>query len=236
MSNTKKEISFIGFEIFCHLGQIERDLENYQSFYSDVEVLFQKKDKELKQTIDEKLKSVPEEHHSEFVEGYGQDLHENQFLFPSMHRESIFITLYNYLEHSLNEYCRLISKLSENPIKLSDLNHKGVQRAIVYLKKIALLDLNEANAEYEFLTNSNRLRNRIVHAGGILPSNKEEKVNKFIDSQNNLAGSPDYGIVFREEFILEFITNLASYLKVVGAESIKYVQNITPNQKIQRTV
>lgn len=229
MSKSKEEISFIGFEIFCHSVQIERDLENYQSFYSDVEVLFQKKDKELQQTIDERLKSVPEEHHSEFVEGYGQDLHENQFLFPSMHRESIFITSFNYLEHSLNEYCRLISKLSENPIKLNDLNHKGVQRAIVYLKKIALLDLSEANTEYEFIANSNRLRNRIVHAGGILPSNQEEKVNKFIESQENLAGSPDHGIVFREAFIPQFINNLAGYLKVIGAESIKYVQKITPN-------
>ncbi|MEJ1374400.1 MAG: hypothetical protein RPT94_05180 [Candidatus Sedimenticola sp. (ex Thyasira tokunagai)] len=221
MSKSNDEISLIGFEIFCHSDKIKRDLENYQSFYSDVEFLFQKKDKELQQNINEKLKSVPEEHHSEFVEGYGQDLHENQFLFPSMHRESIFITLYNYLEHSLNEYCRLISKLSENPIKLSDLNHKGVQRAIVYLKKIALLDLSDADTEHAFLINSNRLRNRIVHAGGILPSNEEEKVNKFIDSQGNLTGSPGCAVIFREKFILEFINNLAGYLKVVGAESIK---------------
>ena len=176
---------------------------------------------------------MTEENRSDFVSDYGQDLHENKFLFPFMHRQSTFITLYNYLEHNLNEYCTFIEKGSESKIKLIDLKHTGLERALLYLKRIPSLDLNKINTELSFIKNANKLRNRIIHAGGILPAEESEKVNTFVKSHENLVGEPGKEVVFREGFVPEYINILESFFESVGAETTKYLRkrHLTVDQR-----
>lgn len=111
----------LSFDLIVDPHIYKTELIYYEQFYHEVEGLFVNKDKELQEGIARKLKEIPEEYHDEFVEDRGFNLHQNQYMFPAMHRESIFITIYNHLEHSLSNICNKITRDLKSSIKLNDL-------------------------------------------------------------------------------------------------------------------
>lgn len=227
MEEQKKDPSFIGFAIICHTQMVDEHLSKCKSFYDDIESLFVSKDSNLQEKISEELKEIPEKFHQDHVEGYGLELHENQSLFPTMHRESTFLTIYNYIENGLNTHCHYVSELEESKVKLSDLKHKGIERVLLYLKKVALLNFETMNNEISFIKNCNSIRNIIVHSGSMLPQNEQEKINKFISSQEKLSGNPGERVSIEEGFIHDYIEVLVSFFKKLEKETIVFVNKYT---------
>lgn len=213
----------LSFDLIVDPSIYKTELMYYEQFYHEVENLFVDKDKELQEKISRKLKDIPEKHHDEFVEDHGFDLHQNQFMFPAMHRESIFITIYNHLEHSLNSICNKMTRDLNGNIKLKDLHGAGVERAILYLRKIPEFDFSKINTVISYIRSTNRLRNFIVHNGGSLPENKSDKIFTFIDQQKSIYGEPGGSIFFSEEFIPEYIKELEKIYTHIADEMQRFL-------------
>lgn len=210
-----------GLCLHCNLAQDE--LKNFEHFHSETETAWKRKDDNLQSELDETLKKYPEEHHQDIVESHGWELHLNQSKYPSMHRESILITLYNFLENQLNQLCKIISESIDSDIKLKDLYGQGINRAFLYLSKVANFDLTKMGGELSNIKSVNLLRNQIVHNGGFLPEEPAHKLNKFISQQSNLAGSPGNTIIIRAEFINEFIEKLSDFFEKLDIEVQKFM-------------
>ena len=115
-------------------------------------------------------------------------------MFPAMRRESIFVTIYNHLEHSLNSICNKIARDLKGNIKLKDLHGAGVERALLYLRKIPEFNFSKINSVIAYIRSTNRLRNIIVHNGGNLPDNEDDKIFIFINEEKTIYGKPSGSI------------------------------------------
>ncbi len=211
------------FDLLSQVHSAIQDLSLYLQFSSEVEALLEKKDIDLQDYIESQLKQIPEVNHGDFVENYGWDLHQYQMLFPSMHRQSMFITLYNFLEHQLNETCRGIGDELESRLRLRDLRGSGIERAFLFLKLVPEFQFEKINEALSFIKNANRLRNIVVHNGGILPSEEDEEVNRFVIAQASLYGGPGREIVFRKEFVPLFTENVRTLFREIESEMQRWM-------------
>ncbi len=211
------------FSLLSSVHSVVNDLNGYLEFSAAVEQLFEERDSALQRNITEVTEQIPEHEHDEFVDNYAWDLHQNQVLFPSMHRESMFITLYNFLEHNINAICNEIGKELRSAVQLKDIHGKGLERAFLFLKLVPGFEFKNINDEMSFIKNANRLRNVVVHNGGVLPSNEKEKVNLFVQSQASLSGLPGSPIQFDQSFTPLFVEKLQVLFGEIGNEMQRYM-------------
>ncbi len=200
----------------CHMAQNE--LKKFSHFHSETEASWTKKDDELQDNLTEILKKYPKEYHQDIIENYSLVLHLNQSKYPNIHRKSLVITIYNFLEAQLKELCVIISESINSKIKLKDLHGKGIERIFLYLSKVAELDLSKMGREMPYIKNVNALRNQIVHCDGSLPKEAEHKLNKFVSQNSNLSGSPGDNVSLSSRFIIEFIELLIEFFDKLSEE------------------
>ncbi|MGF1759326.1 hypothetical protein L4D76_15565 [Photobacterium sagamiensis] len=182
-------------------------------FNARTEDMWGEQDNKLQNKVSATLSKHSHEDHFDIVENYALDLHLNQYKYPSIHRESIVITIYNYLEHALNDLCKILSSCISSDLKLKDLNGAGTERAILYLKKVVGFDFGNMGKELPYIKNANMLRNQIVHNGGYLPENSKHKLNNFIGQCATLSGEPSGSVVIYSGFISELIDILVNFFE-----------------------
>ena len=204
-----------GLCIHCHLAKNE--LMDFSCFNDETEKSWRNKDDKLQGEIDKILQSYPEKSHDDVVESYSWDLHLSQCKYPNMHRESLVITLYNFLEDRLNRLCHMFRESVSSDLKLKDLHGQGVERALLYLSKVVRISLEGFGAELPFIKGASMVRNIIVHTGGILPEGKD-KVNGFVSRTDHISGNEGCGVKIHSGFIPLFINTLLSFFEKLDIE------------------
>lgn len=205
-----------GLCIHCHLANNE--LLDFSSFNKKTELSWKEKEDTLQEELSEILKKYPEKSHDDIIESYSWDLHLNQYKYLSFHRESLIITIFNFVEHQLNSLCKIFYESIDSPLKLNDIHGQGVERALLFLTKVVNVDFSRFGSELPVIKGVNQVRNIIVHNGGRLPSDANSKVNKFISTSNQLSGSPGRGINVHPEFIDYFIGVLTAFFDKLDNE------------------
>jgi hypothetical protein len=91
--------------------------------------------------------------------------------YPQILRASLFGTAYGIFEHFLNAICKQShSQGYVQGLALKDLRGDGIQRAKLYLTKVAKITLPDT-PEWQDLSDYGLLRNSLVHAQGYLAEN-----------------------------------------------------------------
>lgn len=226
MENNKKfDGTFFFVNGLCVHSNLAQDELNYFSdFHSATEAAWTKKDSELQKDLNKVLEKYPKEHHGEICDSHGWELHLNQYKYPNMHRESFIITIHNFLEHQLNELCKILSQSIDSKIQLKNLHGQGIERAFLYLSKVAELDLSKMGKERPYIKSVCSLRNQIVHNGGKLPVDPESKLNKFVLENPHLHGAPENHVSVAPKFINELIDLLISFFKKLDIEIQAHIQ------------
>jgi len=196
---------------------------SFALFNKQTEVVWKSKDDHMQDELSEILEKYPETNHEEIVDSYSWDLHLNQQKYPSLHRESLIITIFNFLEHELNSLCEKLYESTDSSLKLRDINGKGVERAQLFLTKVAKIDFSAFGSELSVIKGVNLVRNLIVHNGGLLSGNSDAKVNKFVSSSEHLFGSERHCIIIGADFIGFFIEVLLSFFERLGEEVQKHM-------------
>ena len=212
-----------GLSTYCHTAKNE--LWEFGQFHEETEASWKKKDEELQSHIDGVLKKHPEKRHDDIIDNYSWDLHQNQYKYPNIHRESLIITIYNFLEAQLNDLCAIMEECVPSTIKLKDLSGLGIERAFLYLNKVAVFDFSAMGRELPYIKGVNQVRNQIVHNAARLPEAENHKVNKFISQAKNLSGSPGSQISVSSGFIIEFIGVLSDFFEKLDTEVQRYIQS-----------
>lgn len=208
---------------YCNTAKNE--LIDIIEFHTETESSWAKRDSELQSALGDLLKEHPDEQHEDIIEAHAWDIHLNQNKYPSIHRESLLITIYNFLEAQLNELCEIISESIENKVKLEDLSDKGIHRALQYLTKVGGFDLSKMGGELSYIKTVNKLRNQVVHNGGCLPVDPSHKLNKFVAKTSALSGSPGDHVSLNPNFIGEFIDVLTKFFEKLDHEVQSFIQS-----------
>lgn len=211
-----------GLCIHCHLAKNE--LMDFARFNEQTEEAWKAKDDNLQDELSEILDKYPEKSHNDIVESYSWDLHCNQYKYPSLHRESLIITVFNFLEHQLNSLCKIFYESIDGDLKLKDIHGQGVERALLFLTKVAKIDFSTFGSELPMIKGVNLVRNTIVHNGGQLPDEPKSKVNKFVTSSEHLSGIEGRHINISPEFMELFIDVLLEFFERLDHEVQKHIQ------------
>ena len=227
-------MSKIGQEFFVsglcfHCNMAEKELRYFLQFNHESEKAWNDKDQELQSHIDSILEKFPDHDHSEIIESYGWDLHVNQFKYPNIHRESTVLTIFSFLEKELNNLCDILSRFIDSDLKFKDLSGQGVERALLYLRKVIKFKFATSSKEISYIRGFNQVRNHIVHNGGELPENQSHKLNKFIQSNKNITGNPGGSLTILNSFIPELIEILISFFNKLDGDVQGFIQTHPEN-------
>ncbi|KMV28371.1 hypothetical protein AB733_24140 [Photobacterium swingsii] len=186
------EIDFFesGLMTFCHDAKIT--FREIKRFHDLTESAWKQQDDDLQEFLSKELESIPEERHDDYISSYGQDLHENQTLFPNIHRFSIVISIHSYFEDTLNQLADILEKSVANAQKYKSFKSKfkgaTIACAKAYIEKVGELDLAFLEANWEQIRMVNRLRNQLVHEAGFLPRLSDHDINKYVSTNEFLSG------------------------------------------------
>lgn len=197
-----------GLCFYCHLAKNE--LLTYTDFHSKTELSWKQKDNLLQKELESILEKYPEADHQDIVESYGWNLHLNQYKYPDIHRTALVIAIYVFIEDQLNGLCETLGKSLDTRIRLADLNGQGIERAFLFLSRIALFDLG-AIPSLSFVQHVNKLRNKMVHASGILSNDPADKLNVFVKDTLGLRGEPGGRVHIDFDFIAHLTGRLVSF-------------------------
>ncbi|EJG0622505.1 hypothetical protein [Vibrio parahaemolyticus] len=214
-----------GLLTFCH--EIQGELQEIGIFHERTEASWVRSDTELQGELTKQLEQIPEEHHDEYISGYGWDLHLNQTLFPSMHREATVMSVHSYLEDTLNRLSDALAQHLNSEITYKDLKGAGIVRAKIYLTKIAGFDFEALNGTWSVLTQVNKLRNQLVHNGGYLPERDSDAVNKFVCSNKYLSGSAGEKVRISSGFVEFYINELIKFFQLLDNQVTDFTNRVS---------
>lgn len=213
-----------GLLFYCQWAKDE--LAEYAAVHLETENMWKQKDNLLQSQIDSILKRYPDADADEIVESYGWDLHLNQSRYPGIHRSALVIAIYCYVEDRLNGLCETFSESIDSPIRLRDLNGRGIEKAILYLSKVVGVEFDKFES-LPFIKNVNQLRNKLVHARGVLAKDSNDNLCKFVQKTNGLGGTPGEQVRIEASFIEEMIKKMNEFFDELDDPVQGFIQNAT---------
>ncbi|WP_428909064.1 hypothetical protein [Niallia sp. Krafla_26] len=148
--------------------------------------------------------------------------------FPNIMRTSLFYSCFAYLENYLLIICKEIRRFKKIEIEINDIRHKGIEKAQVYLKKIAGLKFPDQSSEWNHIKKCNKVRNILIHNGGIIENNNKNVI-KEIETLNSVFIVNNFNrneINLTASFCFEFINSVREVLRKVYEELILIINPI----------
>lgn len=86
------------------------ELNRLSAFHRQTETFWLEQEVNLEEELKEKLNSAPTEEHEKVIHDHVWYAYQTLTSCPDYHRESLLITLFNFLEHQLNGLCEKLSE------------------------------------------------------------------------------------------------------------------------------
>lgn len=130
--------------------------------------------------------------------------------FPNIQRSSAFISIYSFLEDVLNNLCLRLYEARALSLQLMDLHGKGIDRARLYLVKVASIDFCSLEGIWEEIKNIQKLRNVIVHRKGKIEQGKNS-LRKYVSDSSHFELDKDDFISLKKTFLPYFLNQVADF-------------------------
>lgn len=227
---------FFSIGLTFHCRMVKSEVNTFKNFDVNSESLLGNQLSQLEDELQKELDKHPEEDGESIFSYYAHEMYTFAERHPSIHRESLLISIFNFLEHQLNKLCGILNIVLGNKFKLKDISGQGITRAYTYLTKVAGFDFNKLNGEWTSIKQINELRNRIVHAGGVLVNDTSNNLVKYVSSHTLLKGSAGHSVLIQQGFIDYFLQELDSFfdklqeeVQVFQKRNIKFVEPLKFN-------
>ena len=144
-------------QIFRH--QTNDKLEKFRGYTLEIESKFNADKSYLEKSYNEAIKDLSDEEIREIEDYFSDDYYLIEEIHVELYRKSTLVSVYSFLENSMNTLCRHLHKRHAYSIGLSDLRGEGIVRAKNYLEKLAGIDFSAVNGEWSHLMSFNKIRN-----------------------------------------------------------------------------
>lgn len=136
---------------------------------------------------------------------------------PSVLRSSVLVHVYSVFEYILNQLCELYRNKKELSLSMKDLKHDGIMRAKVYLKKVAEAAFDAEGQEWNQIVLINKIRNILVHSGGVLSQSHADfvAINQHVNARDALSISEVNRIIIGKGYVEFAISTFKSFLLVL---------------------
>ncbi|MEC1780060.1 hypothetical protein [Schinkia azotoformans] len=199
--------------------------EEFNNFAENIESFLTNKVSEIEADFEKRASQLTKDEQSEFFEMmFEEEYHNFSNSFPSLLRQSLFLTVYAFFEQQLIGICKTFERQNQS-IKLKDLKHKGITAAQFYLKRVVKLPFPDDTDLWIKIKSYSELRNHFAHNNKL--SDKE-----VIASLHKIQGlkidciehnkTTHISIELQKEFILEFLDIIYEFLTLLNSISIEH--------------
>lgn len=210
-------------ELLAEVNSAKNGLSDYVDLSHEIERMLTEKEGEIERKAEEAYRTAPEHEHQDIAEEHAWAVRPYTSLFPYVHRESMFITLYSHFEGLLNRLCEWVGEEVKSRVRLKHLHGAGIERAILFLKLVPEFRFDRIPAVMEQLAGAGWLRNVIAHAGSTLPKDGNDRLNKFVAKHPHVGGAPGKPVMLEKEFVPAFADTLTQFLIHFEAEMQSYM-------------
>jgi hypothetical protein len=205
------------------------DLDNLRLHCQFTKDILEKEQTDFKKRFDKNLKELQGDARINYQE-WQSDNHFYLFdVFPSLQWLSLFNTAYSVFEKNMNYICRLAWQKTNSNIQLKDLHGQGIERAKLYLNKVAGIVEPFESTLWQKVRRYADLRNVMVHATGELDlsNGNHKKVLEFALSHPKIKviqytkESEPSEIQLEPEIVLEAIEDFRGFLALLSDQNIK---------------
>lgn len=137
-------------------------------------------------------------------------------IFPALNNVATFIAIYSFLEHQLVELCTFLQRRRKLGISVNDLYGGGIEQCRKYLEKGYGYRFPSQTKEWQEIKNLQRVRNLLVHRGGVVERNGDAEVKKYL-ARKKTAKVNGNEIVLTDRFCLDAIETVRAFLTSVAA-------------------
>jgi hypothetical protein len=198
------------FEKFEFVAEVLMPLDAFNEYVKMTEELIQKEVVEHIKKYDELLKSQSEEDYY-LHDSYD---HEVKIHLQDLFYNSLFVSLYSFLERKMFELCKIAEP--QYTLKIDDISETGIFQYAKYLKKVVGIDFEALNEHWSYFNKVNKLRNIIVHH----PTTRIERTNqRKIDVLKSIdfleVKERDSGVEFfirDKQVILDLVSHIQEFL------------------------
>ena len=187
-------------------------LEEFRSYTSEIESKFESDKIALAARYDKSAEDLSEEDIRAIDDYFSDDYYMIDEIYTGQYRKSTLVSIYSFLEHSMNGLCRHLSARHSYPVKIEDLKGDGIIRAKLYLEKLASVDFQPLNGEWSELQTLNKIRNCIVHSEGDIKASSKADLDKLIANTKFLNLRNERYIVIDRPYIDGCITTIENFL------------------------
>ncbi|TSA28308.1 hypothetical protein D4R71_01015 [bacterium] len=198
-------------------------LDGFRDYTQELETKFEHDKEILVKSYENSTKELDDGESDLLNDLFSDNYFMIEEIYIGIYRKSTIVSLYSYLEHTMNFLCNYIHEANNYPVSLVDLRGEGIIRARNYLDKLANINFLSLNGEWCHLMSLNKIRNCIVHCEGDLEaSTKTEQLrnivngSKFLSLENDrylkiMKGCVEFYIEKVEEFINKLYNQIFNF-------------------------
>lgn len=142
----------------------------------------------------------------------------NQREYPKLLYNSMFLTVYSYLENEFRYICSICRTIEGHTLDAKDLSGSNyLQQSRDYIAKVVGVQLNDVNDEWRLLKIYQTLRNIVAHRQGKVDSS-EKKAREFINKNKGVSIDSNTSelLINSDQFLNDFIQLSISFLTKVS--------------------
>jgi hypothetical protein len=199
-------------QVFRH--QAKDKLERFRDYTLEIESKFSADKSKLADSFSQATEGLSESERQEVETYFSDDYYIIEEVHVGLYRKSTLVSVYSFLENSLNTLCRHLYKRNGYPVELDDLRGEGIVRAKCYLEKLAGIDFSLMNGQWGIILSFNKVRNCIVHSeGNIKDSKSSEKLENIVKNTSGLSLRDERYIKIDREYIDAVITTIEEFME-----------------------
>lgn len=183
-------------------SQAKDRLEEFRQYTLEIEAKFDSDKIALSSSYEIAIAGLSEDEKREIEDYFSDDYYIIEEIHVGLYRKSTLVSVYSFLENSMNSLCRLLGTRHTYPVSLNDLRGEGIIRAKDYLEKLAKVDFNALNDEWSHLMTLNKIRNCIVHSEGDIKASKSStQLENVINATSGLSLRHEKNIKIEREYV-----------------------------------
>lgn len=144
------------------------EVNQLQEYSETLERLLKGAVQDLQKRIEKQAQPLSKDDREELHEWYFEQHIELSETYPSILRESLFVSSYSLVESLAFKICADAKEVNDIKLGVKDLKGDGLKQCYTYLTSVVGLDQLENNPHYAQLSFLNHIRNALVHNQGIL--------------------------------------------------------------------